>query len=78
MPDQNTTNISRETFEELEPKSQASILFDLAVATLNKVEKLDEKTEKLEKTAMKWGSAGGVVSAIGAFLAYLFVGHITK
>jgi hypothetical protein len=63
----------------METDDKLNVLFDYVVASLATCKNLDDKTAKLEMKAARWGAVGGVVSAIGAFLAATFINsHISK
>jgi hypothetical protein len=70
--------ISRETFQQMETDDKLNVLFDYVVASFTTCKNLDDKTEKLERKSIKWGAVGGVMSAIGAYLAAMFINHMTK
>lgn len=69
--------ISRDTFAQMDVDSKLNILFDYTVESVKVCKSLDDKTDKLEMKAARWGAAGGIVTAIGAYLASLFIGHIS-
>jgi hypothetical protein len=72
------SEITRETFEQMDTDSKLNVLFDYVVAAQKSCSQIAEETEKIKIQSVKWGSVGGVLSAIGAFLAYMFIGHISK
>jgi len=70
--------ISKETFSKMGVEDKLNVLFDYADATVTAAKEAKERTERLEKTAMKWGGAGGVLAGIAAWVAAIFMGHIVK
>ena len=57
--------LQRETFKEAPVEVKLDLLFDLGMATLEKVERL-EKRKKLDTTASTMGGVvGGIIAMIG-------------
>jgi hypothetical protein len=73
MPD-----ITRKTFEKMDTDSKLNVLFDYAVCAKDASEESKKEIEALNIKAIRWGALGGMFSAIGAFLSYLLIWHISK
>ncbi len=70
--------ISRETFKRMDTDSKLNVLFDYLVESNKTCAALDEKIVSLNMKAARWGGVGGIITAAGAYLAAIFIGHITK
>jgi len=70
--------ISRDTFEQLSDSDKLNVMYDLHCDSNKQIKELKTEIEMLKGKAMRWGGAGGVITAIGAYLASLFLHNMTK
>ena len=74
--------ITKETFREIkDTNTKLDILFDLLSnpdRRCNSIKSLETEVVKLKTSAARWGGIGGIITAIGAYLASLFLHNMTK
>ncbi len=70
--------ISKDTFEKMDTDSKLNVLFDYIVDFCKNAKILEDRYEGLEKKSTRWGAIGGFITAVAAYLATLFIGHMTS
>ncbi len=70
--------ISRETYKQLSVESKLDVLFDYIVAAHNATVLSDKKIDELTRKSLRWGSAGGIIAAVIAYLGLMLINHLIK